>query len=447
MRRFHYALLGLVTSFDRFLRERLTGAGKLAAISAFMAAIVGLDTHQSLASQVFTLLAAMLALSAALALMFRARIEVRRNLPRFATAGEELTYRVTIGNAGKRPLADLEVRERFAGLRPSYAEFQRARDPRELKRNWVDRKGGYFRWRHLVRSRLPERIALNAGAALNLLPPGARAQVRASLVPRRRGVLAFAGIDLVCPDLLGLVYGRARVPLPERLVVLPKRYRLPQVLLPAQRLLQPGGHALASSIGDSEEFLALREYRPGDSLRRVHWKSFARTGEPVVKEYESEFFERHALVLDTGAAVESESFEEAVSIAASFVYTIDTQESLLDLVFVAGEPECHTAGRGEASSVHLLEILAGLGPSSPEKFAQLASEVMAKRGTLSSAIFVLLSWDEARGKLVSALSAAGLGVRVLLVCDTPPVEAEGRHTEGLLILHPGKIEAGLAMLA
>ena len=47
---------------------------------------------------------------------------------------------------------------------------------------------------------------------------------------------------------------------------------------------------------------SLRDYRPGDPLQRVHWKSFARTGRPVVKEYQDEFFERHALVLDTGTA-------------------------------------------------------------------------------------------------------------------------------------------------
>lgn len=436
MRRFHYALLRFVTSFDGFLRERLTGAGKLAAMSAFMAAVVGLDTHQSLASQVFALLAAMLAVSAALSLLFRARVEVRRRLPRFATAGEPLSYRISVGNAGTRPLADVEVCEKFANLQPTFAEFQRARDPRDAQRNWVDRKGGYFRWRHLVERRLPER---SEGGALSLMPAGTQAEIRASLVPRRRGVLSFAGVDLVRPDVLGLALGRISTPLPDRLVVLPKRYRLPQVLLPAQRLLQPGGHALASTIGDSEEFLSLREYRPGDSLRRIHWKSFARTGEPVVKDFETEFFERHALILDTAVASETDAFEEAVSIAASFIYTIDTQECLLDLVFVAGEPECHTAGRGEASNVHLLEVLAGLGPSRPEQFEQLAREVLFSRGTLSSAVLVLLAWDEPRKKLVAALLASGLGVRVLLVCETAPPDAAG-----LLVLAPGRIEAGLA---
>ena len=43
----------------------------------------------------------------------------------------------------------------------------------------------------------------------------------------------------------------------------------------------------------------MRDYRPGDPLRRIHWKSWAKTGRPVVKEYQDEFFVRHGLILDT----------------------------------------------------------------------------------------------------------------------------------------------------
>ena len=111
-------------------------------------------------------------------------------------------------------------------------------------------------------------------------------------------------------------------------------------------------------------------------------------------------------------------------------------------MFVAGEPECHTAGRGEASNVHLLEVLAGLGPSLPGTFDELAREILAMRSTLSSAIFVLLAWDAPRRKLVSDLAMSGLGIRVLLVTDHPPAD-----THGLLVLQPGKIEAGLQRLA
>ena len=81
--------------------------------------------------------------------------------------------------------------------------------------------------------------------------------------------------------------------------------------------------------------MSLRDYRPGDPLRRVHWRSYAKTGEPVVKEFQDEYFTRHALILDTFAVPGGdEAFEEAVSVAASFACTLLTQESLLDLLFL-----------------------------------------------------------------------------------------------------------------
>ena len=76
---------------------------------------------------------------------------------------------------------------------------------------------------------------------------------------------------------------------------------MPHIQLRGQRKYQPGGVALASSIGESDEFVALRDYRAGDPMRRIHWRSWARVGRPVVREYQDEFFVRHALVLDTFA--------------------------------------------------------------------------------------------------------------------------------------------------
>ena len=234
------------------------------------------------------------------------------------------------------------------------------------------------------------------------------------------------------------------------MIALPRRYRLPPLVLPGARKFQPGGVSLAASVGDSEEFMSLRDYRPGDPLHRLHWKSYARTGKPIVKEFQDEFYERHALVLDTGRlAGEDAAFEEAVALAASFVYTIDTQECLLDLLFVGGHAaedlpvRTFTAGRGQLHTEHMLEILAGLSPSPPARFEALARAVLGQRGRLSSVIAVLLGWDEARRNFVATARALGIEVRALLVCA--PEEAP-REAGGLLVLHPGAIERGLAGL-
>jgi len=145
-----------------------------------------------------------------------------------------------------------------------------------------------------------------------------------------------------------------------------------------------------------------------------------------------------------------------VALAASFVYTIDTHECLLDLLFVSEAPasaqgatsresvRAYTAGRGQIQSANMLEVLAAIAPSEPGAFEALARAVVARRESLSSVILILLDWDEERRKLAEALLAAGASVRALLVCarDARPAGMPG----WVLALHPGEIEAGLAGL-
>ena len=438
MRRLIYAALQVVGALDRRLRERLTLAGWLVLGAAGTAAAAGLDTNLTVTYRAFAFLAALFGLSWLASLLFRARLEASREMPRYATAGEPFSYRVTVVNRSGRTLAGALVTERFRDPRPSFDEWKRAREPGEEQRNWFDRNVGYFRWRWLIDRRVPRNLE---PAALAPLAPGARQSVKLGFTPRRRGRIEFSGLTLGRTDPLGLVKGLARVPLEARLIALPKRYRLPEIALPGRRRFQPGGVSLAVSVGDSEEFLALRDYRPGDPLHRMHWKSFARTGKPVIKEYQDEFFERHALVLDTGSASgEDAAFEEAVALAASFVYTIDTQDCLLDLLFVGGEVRAYTAGRGQMHAEHMLEALAGVAPSAPGDFEALARTVTGRRATLSSVIVIFVNWDAERERLVASLRAEGFDVRALLVRET------GDAPPGVLQLRPGKIEQGLALL-
>ncbi|HEU4644835.1 MAG TPA: DUF58 domain-containing protein [Burkholderiales bacterium] len=437
-----YLLLRAVSSLDRWLRDRLTPAGWLALAAAAAAGAAGLDTTKHLSYQAATLLGALLALAYGASLSFRARVAVSRELPRYATAGEPISYAVTVSNLGRRPLEGVHLRELPADARPTYAAWRRAREPGEERRNWFDRNMGYFRWRWLIERHSPEPPA---DTALPALAPGARRTLRLSLTPRRRGRIALAGLALERTDPLGLVRGLARVPLEGRCVALPRRYRLPRLALPGRRRHQPGGVTLSASVGDSEEFLSLREYRPGDPLQHIHWKSFARVGRPIVKEFQDEFFERHALVLDTGARRgEDAAFEDAVAVAASFVATLDTQECLLDLLFVGGEVRHYVAGRGRLHADPMLEVLAGVGASAPQAFPALARAVLESRAQLASCILVLVGWDEPRRQLARVLAAAGIEVRAILVCanedaprDAPP---------WLAVVHPGAIEAGLADL-
>jgi uncharacterized protein (DUF58 family) len=223
---------------------------------------------------------------------------------------------------------------------------------------------------------------------------------------------------------------------------------VPPLALPGTRRYQPGGIALASSVGDSEEFVSLREYRPGDPLKRIHWRSSARVGRAVVREHQDEFFVRHGLVLDTFMPVGAEDrFEDAVSVAASFAAGVRAQESLLDLMFVGPEAYVFTAGRGLGQLERMLEVLADVRPCLDRPFSALHRLVAERHHALSGVICVFLVWDEARRALVQHLRAFGVPALTLLITDPrAPHAGDDLGSEGVRALVRGRIAEGLAGL-
>ena len=296
------------------------------------------------------------------------------------------------------------------------------------------------------------RFATVKEASAPPVAPNEEAEVRVELTPLRRGVLRFTGVTLARPDPLGLVRAVATVALPQSVLILPRRYPVPAIALPGTAKYQEGGVALASSVGQSDEYVALRDYRHGDPLRHIHWRSWARVGHPVVKEFEDEFFVRHALVLDTFTDhPHSEVFEEAVSVAASFACTLPTQESLLDLLFVGPQSYCFTAGRGVAHVEQMLEILASVRACTDQPFRTLEHLVLNHVKAVSGCICVLLGWDDERRTFVEKLRGLGLPVRVLVIVqpgksgplDPGPLRDE---PERFSVLEIGRVEAGLTKL-
>jgi len=436
-----YRWFSSFSAFQYRLDRRFTRAGALALGVLGAAAVIGLDTNRTVGYQVLTLVLALLLISAVSSLVFRGRFTARRVLPRFASVGVPLGYRVAIANQTDRRQEGLVLLEELADPRPSFEEFAAAREPGEERRNWFDRQVGYPRWAWLVSQK---RGAVVTPRPLPPLAPGGEIEVGVEITPLRRGHVRFIGLTIARPDPLGLVHALKTIRLPQSLLVLPKRYPMPEIRLGGRRKYQPGGVALASSVGDSEEFVALRDYRAGDPMRRIHWKSWARVGRPVVREYQDEFFVRHALVLDTFTEREgSLVFEDAVSVAASIAVSVETQESLLDLMFVGPEAYSFTAGRGVGHTDRLLEVLACVGPCRDKPFRALHRAVMERHVSLSGCVCVLLAWDEARREFVRHLEALGTPTRVFVVGEPGALDALPGDVHPLEV---GRIGEGLARL-
>jgi len=332
IKRFLYWSYRLFYVTKHFVTRRFTTGGQLVLFGLVASAIVGVDTKQTLAYQAFTFLLSLLIVSVAFSVRFHARFSVNRDLPRFGTAGEKLVYRIRIQNMSSKPQRDLVLFENVESPVPTFEEFLEGKEPGGETRNRLDRILGYYLWVWLISRK---QIKMTDGKPLPKLLPKEEGAVSIEIIPSQRGRLQFTGFSIARPDPLGLFNAFIHIPARQSIIVLPKRYYLPDVHLGGSRRYHSGGVALASSVGDSEEFMSMRDYRPGDPLRRIHWKSWAKIGKPIVKEYEDEYFVRHALVLDTfSKTVQGEILEEAISVAASFACSIQTQESLLDLLFV-----------------------------------------------------------------------------------------------------------------
>ena len=412
-RRYVYRNFHTFASITHRFHRRITMTGWMVLAGTVAAAAVGADTNASLCYQTFALLAAVVVVSAACTPFGRPRVSLERVLPKFGAVGERLRYRIHIYNESTRAENSLQLIEELPDPRPTFQEFISTPEPGEEQRNWWDRTYGYYRWRWLMAR---NRFAQIHEQPVPDLPGDTEMSIATDLLPLRRGVLRLTGTTVACPDPFGLFRSLHKIPCPQSVLILPKRYPMPRFELPGSMKYQQGGVSMASSVGESEEFVALREYRAGDPLRRMHWKSFAKLGKPIIKEYQDEFFVRHALLLDTfGAMPEEAQFEEAVSVAASLACTIQDQDSLLDLMFVGPEAYCFTSGRGVSNVDRILEVLASVKLCQEKDFSALESLVLTHAADLSGCLCVFLSWDEARQRLIKSLISRGVPLRVFVI--------------------------------
>lgn len=380
--------------------------------------------------QIFCFSLGLVMMSFTWTLFRRAKLSAALELPRHATAGEPLRYAVRLENIGKRKLQSARLTQTPPDPRPSFAEFAGTPEPGEEERNLFDRKMVYYRWQWLT-ARKGGFTARESRETLSLAP-GENVRISMELTPSRRGVIPMGDIRALLPDPLGFFQKCSRIKsTPARLVVLPKRYRLPSFSMPGSAAFRIGGEETSNAIGSAGEFVGLREYRPGDPLRQIHWKSWAHTGRPMVKELEDNFFPRYALVLDTfPGSPDTAVFEEMVSVAASFIVGLDRSESLLDLMFIAGEAHTVTAGRGMERTEKLLEVLAGVEVEHSAQLDLLAQTVIRHREKMTSCLLVLNGWDESREDFVKTLLKAAIPcVPLVIGTGTAPPGVIGHWLE------------------
>jgi len=138
---------------------------------------------------------------------------------------------------------------------------------------------------------------------------------------RKRGYYMIGPMRFTSGDVFGFYSRSMDVPGRNHVIVYPTLFPVEKMGIPS---LQPMGEYQIRRriIQDPARTIGLRDYRPGDSLRRIHWKASARSRKLQVKTFEATTSFKTAIFLSIESfqaptSLPEEIFELAVSAAAS----------------------------------------------------------------------------------------------------------------------------------
>jgi uncharacterized protein (DUF58 family) len=202
----------------------------------------------------------------------------------------------------------------------------------------------------------------------------------------KRGAFLLGPTSLATGDPFGLFTIRKEVRAKETLMVLPMIFPIND--FPPPPGLLPGGKAIRLKTTDVTPHAAgVREYVPGDPMKRIHWPSTAHRGRFMVKEFEQDPQADTWLFLDANREVQAsmpdqalafsedgwwlrrpnvslprDSFEYAISAAASLARYFLLDRRAVGLACAAGMTTIVPAERGERQVTKIMETLAFLQP-------------------------------------------------------------------------------------
>ena len=305
-------LSGLTTRGRAFIAAGLTAVG--------CAIVLG----QSSLVRVGVLVVVLPLLAALLIGRSRYRLSLVRTVsPRLVTAGQPAQVRLAISNAGRAV-------------------------------------GGSL----LLEDQLPYVLGTRPRFVLEGLHDGWKRYVSYIVRSEVRGRFEIGPMAVRVTDPFGLVELSRAFQTSTSLIVTPRTVTLPPIHLGGAWTGSGDNRPRAFASGSAED-VTVREYRRGDDLRRVHWRSSARVGELMVRREEQPWQSRATVFLDNRVRAHrghglASSFEAAVSAAASIAVHLSQRGFTVRLVTAAGEEPGSGwhAREAELNTGPLLESLA-----------------------------------------------------------------------------------------
>lgn len=295
--------------------------------------------------------------------------------------------------------------------------------------------------RPMLGSRLELPIGADVGRlAIPALKPGEQHEELFVVPTQRRAVITVGPARSVRGDAFGLVRREVRWTDPQLLYVHPRTTSLTGAVAGFFKDLE--GQPTDDLSNDDVSFHALRGYVPGDDRRYIHWRTSARSGALMVRQFEETRRSHIAVALstDAGEYAEADEFELAVEAGASVVVQAAKESRELTLITGRATMPVGTVRRN-------LDQLAGVGlaDGTPRSAATEAGIVAAARRVAEvapevSIAFLICGSVPTPGQIRQAGAVLPLGVRVVAVRAVPGVTPTVRRISGIIVVTVGSLD-------
>ena len=255
-----------------------------------------------------------------------------------------------------------------------------------------------------------------------------RVSISHIVVSKKRGEYTLGPLRLRVSDPLGFFRFNCDYPITSQLVVLPRPLHVPDLYTRPTGGLGEHQFEGAGAKGTGTDFAGVREYHPGDELKRVHWRSLAKHGRLNVIEFEHGRGDDAVIAVDLKEGTETgsgcyTSLEYAARIAAGLSEQILTLGGTIKLASAGLEGPAAVPGRGLDHLHIVLDVLARVQANQRESLSNVLLGELDSIGHDSLVVCLTSSVDDDFCQCAELLIAREAKVQLVLINPT----AEPRH--------------------
>ncbi|MET3567111.1 uncharacterized protein (DUF58 family) [Leifsonia sp. 563] len=240
--------------------------------------------------------------------------------------------------------------------------------------------------------------------------------LRQDVVPERRGAHPIGPLVVSRTDPFAIAYAEYAIGQPRQLLVTPRVVPLSRGELDVAHSEGTEHELLRHSIPSADELIA-REYRPGDPLRRVHWRATARHDQLMVRQEEQRSNPEAWMLMDTRplpahAEEAADEFETLVDLVASIGVHLLDEGFAVSVVETGDRQLSGRSGAGRTGTMGATTATYDVGSADRMLLADLAAVETS-----------VTARDDAVAELGAGLRRAGRPVPVFAVlAGAPPAE-------------------------